>query len=49
VLFELYFKKTDIGITKKWRFQILLYLPLSDLKFVIRLKVRELRRRLFKK
>lgn len=42
VLFELYFKKTDIGITKKWRFQILFYLPLSDLRFVIRLKVREI-------
>ena len=49
VLFELYFKKTDIRMTKKWKFQILFYLPLSDLRFVVKLKVREIKKRLFKK
>lgn len=42
LIFTIYFKKTDIGLTKSWRIKALLKLPLDDFFFVSKLKFREL-------
>ncbi|MDG2433716.1 glycosyltransferase family 2 protein [Flavobacterium sp.] len=42
VLFSIYFKKTSIGITKKWRIKALYYLSYNDLVFILSLKSREM-------
>lgn len=42
LLFSLFFKKTEIGIDKRWRIKALLKLPLDDFFFVSKLKSREL-------
>jgi glycosyltransferase involved in cell wall biosynthesis len=48
ILFSLYFKKTSIGITKKWRIKGLSKLPLGDLFFILKLKAREILKRKLK-
>jgi glycosyltransferase involved in cell wall biosynthesis len=42
ILFSLYFEKTSIGITKKWRTKVLFGLQLSDVFFVLKIKAREI-------
>lgn len=42
LIFSLYFKKTKIGITRGWRFKLLLYLPFRHLFFVLSIKSREI-------
>lgn len=44
LLFSLYFKKTTIGITKRWRFKALLKLPLYDALYVLKFKIKEIRK-----
>ncbi|WPO79499.1 glycosyltransferase family 2 protein [Flavobacterium sp. KACC 22761] len=41
ILFSLYFKKTSIGITKKWRTKALFELSLQDISYVLKIKSRE--------
>lgn len=41
LLFSIYFKKTNIGITKKWRLKALLNLPIGDASYIIKRKIRE--------
>ncbi|MEZ0128553.1 hypothetical protein AB9T88_01560, partial [Flavobacterium sp. LBUM151] len=48
ILFSLYFKKTSIGITKKWRIKGLSKLSLGDLFFILKLKAREILKRKLK-
>lgn len=47
VLFSIYFKKTSMAITKKWRIKALYYLSFKDLFFVLKIKGREIRKRMF--
>lgn len=49
ILFSLYFKRTSIGITKKWRTKVLFSLSMSDFLFILKLKGREVRKRMLKK
>ena len=48
LIFSLYFKKTAIGINKKWRSQALLKLSINDAFFVINLKYNEIRKSISK-
>lgn len=48
ILFSLYFKKTSIGITKEWRIKTLLNLEISDFLFILKIKAREIRKRILK-
>lgn len=48
ILFSLYFKKTSIGITKEWRTKALFGLSMNDLLFILKIKERELRKRMLK-
>lgn len=41
LLFSIYFTKTSIGITKKWRFNALYKLPLQDILYILKGKSRE--------
>lgn len=49
ILFFLYFKETSIGITKKWRIRILFSLSINDLLFILKIKEREVRKRMLRK
>jgi len=42
ILFTIYFKKTSIGITKKWRTKALFYLQMDDLIYILKIKGREI-------
>lgn len=42
LIFSLYFEKTNLGISKKWRLTALLYLPFSEFTFVVKGKIREI-------
>lgn len=44
ILFSIYFRKTSMGITKKWRMNALFYLSMNDLFFVLKIKQREIRK-----
>ncbi|APY10009.1 hypothetical protein BWZ22_01555 [Seonamhaeicola sp. S2-3] len=46
-VFYFYFKKNAVGIDKKWRKQMFFKLPKKEMLFVIRLKAREIKKRLF--
>jgi glycosyltransferase involved in cell wall biosynthesis len=48
LVFSLYFKITNIGITKQWRIKALLILPLKDIIYVLRYKSREFRKAIVK-
>ena len=48
IIFTFYFKPTDIGVDKKWRFQALSKLPLEDVFFVFKLKCREMKKTFLK-
>lgn len=48
ILFSLYFKKTSIGITKKWRIKTLFILSLQDVLYVLKIKSREIWKTMFK-
>jgi glycosyltransferase involved in cell wall biosynthesis len=48
ILFSLYFKKTDIGITKQWRWRALFKLSINDVLFILKLKAREISKTLGK-
>lgn len=48
ILFSLYFKNTSIGITKKWRTKVLFSLSMSDFLYILKLKGREIRKRMLK-
>ncbi|WP_348823507.1 glycosyltransferase family 2 protein [Flavobacterium aestuarii] len=41
ILFSLYFKKTSIGIDKKWRLKMLFRLPLEEIFYILEIKFRE--------
>lgn len=45
ILFSLYFEKTSIGITKKWRTKVLFVLSLQDVLYVLKIKTREILKR----
>lgn len=49
VLFSLYFKETSIGIDKKWRQKALLRLSIKDAFYILKIKIREIRKRLIKR
>lgn len=49
LLFSLYFKKTSIGITKKCRIKFLFSLSINDLLFILKIKQREVRKRILRK
>ena len=48
-LFSIYFKTMTIGITKRWRFNLLFKLNIQDVLYILQLKFRELRKSIFKK
>jgi len=48
IIFKLYFTSIGIKISKKWRFQTLLILPLEDILYVLKLKFREKKKLIFK-
>ncbi|MHB1147230.1 MAG: glycosyltransferase family protein, partial [Lutibacter sp.] len=48
LLFNLYFKKTAIGITKNWRLMALFKLNMQDASYILRIKSREIRKALEK-
>ncbi|ALJ04597.1 hypothetical protein APS56_05340 [Pseudalgibacter alginicilyticus] len=48
LIFKLYFKKTNVGIDKKWRLQAFSKLPIKEMFFVIQLKIREKKKTFFK-
>lgn len=45
LFFSLYFKKTEIGITKKWRTKALFGLSLQDALYILKIKAREILKR----
>jgi glycosyltransferase involved in cell wall biosynthesis len=47
-LINLYFKKNEISIDKKWRIIALFRLPLQDSFYILKLKSREIRKRILK-
>lgn len=49
LLFSLYFKKTTIGIDKKWRKRALMKLPMMDALYILKIKTRERAKTLIKK
>lgn len=49
LLFSLYFKETTIGIDKKWRQKALLRLSIKDALYILKIKIREIRKRLLKR
>lgn len=49
ILFSLYFKSNSIGITKGWRIKILFGLSMNDFLFILKIKAREIRKRIFTK
>lgn len=48
LLFTLYFKRTDIGINKKWRIKVFFRLPFKNIFFILKLKIREIYKLSFK-
>lgn len=48
LLFSLYFKTTNIGITKQWRFKALFKLNIQDALYILRIKSREFRKAIVK-
>lgn len=46
LLFTLYFRKTNIGIDKKWRTKAIFRLPLKEIVFILKLKSSELKKTL---
>lgn len=49
LLFTLYFEKTKLGLTKKWRSEALYKLSLHDFLFVVKLKSNEMCKSIFKR
>lgn len=49
LLFSLYFKETTVGIDKKWRQKALLRLSIKDAFYILKIKIREIRKRLIKR
>lgn len=47
LLFTLYFEKTNLGLTKKWRSEALYKLSLQDFLFVVKLKSNEMCKSIF--
>jgi glycosyltransferase involved in cell wall biosynthesis len=45
ILFSLYFEKTSIGITKKWRIKVLFKLSLKDALYILKIKTRGILKR----
>lgn len=48
LLFSLYFKTTNIGITKKWRIKAMFKLDLKDILYILKLKSREVAKAIIK-
>lgn len=48
LLFSLYFKETTVGIDKQWRQKALLRLSIRDAFYILKIKIREIRKRLIK-